>query len=115
MQIDLEFAELHGPLFLAGTNLQMKLDPHKRTGLKLVYDRAEKELLVTFNGKTAIIPSSNIVSMTPGAVKEPVVAVAPPSGKAVKAQASSPQSHVFEPGKPLSTRIRTLEEGGVKL
>lgn len=101
MNIDLEFAELHNPLFLAGTNLQMKLDPTKRTGLKLIYDRAEKELLVSYNGKTAIVPASNVASMTPvseAPAKEPAKeAVAPPP---TGAQASTPQDHVFaRPGK----------------
>ncbi len=64
-KIELRFAELHSPLFLAGTNLQMKLDPRNRTGLSLVYDRAEKELLVTYNDAMAIVPISNVSSMTP--------------------------------------------------
>jgi hypothetical protein len=63
--ISLDFAELHNPLFLAGTNLNLKLDPVNRKGLILSYDREEKELLVEFNGKVAIIPSSNVSSMTP--------------------------------------------------
>ena len=64
MKINLKFAELHNCLFLAGTNLQMKLDPSKRP-LQLVYDRDEKELLVYFNNEVAIVPSSNVSSMTP--------------------------------------------------
>src|ERR1017187_6539760 len=65
MLIPLSFAELHNPLFVAGTNMQLKLDPIKRTGLVLVYDRTEKELLVTYNGTLAIVPCSNVASMTP--------------------------------------------------
>lgn len=103
MKIDLEFAELHNPLFLAGTNLQMKLDPAKRQGLVLVYDRAEKELLVYYNNKVAIIPSSNVSSMTPVnsailgaavAVPAPVAAKPVHKGK-INAQVSTPMDHVF--------------------
>lgn len=96
MKLDLEFAELHNPLFLAGTNLQMKLDPTKRSGLTLVYDRAEKELLVTYNGKVAIVPASNVSSMTPhGPRTAGVTKVAGlPAGLKATAQVSTPQSHV---------------------
>jgi hypothetical protein len=62
--IYLEFAELHTPLFLNGKNFGMKLIPGKTSGLTLAYNRAEKELLVSWMDKTAIIPSSNVVSMT---------------------------------------------------
>lgn len=62
--IPIKFAELHNPLFLGGTNHQTKLDPTKRTGLTLSYNRAEKELIVQFNDSVAILPSSNVASMT---------------------------------------------------
>jgi hypothetical protein len=63
--IELKYATLHNVLFLGGTNLQDKLDVSKRTGLRLVYDRKEGELLVEWAGETAIIPASNIASMIP--------------------------------------------------
>ncbi len=103
MRIDLKFAELHSPLFLAGTNLQLKLDPTKRTGLKLVYDRAEKELLVTWNGETAIVPTTNVSSMTPAdePKKAPVLMTKPETkhpdpdmARPRTAQVNTPQSHV---------------------
>lgn len=93
--IELKFAELHAPLFLGGTNLQMKLDPTKRTGLTIAYDRVEKELLVTYNGNQAIIPSSNVMSMTPGTVEKKPVASVPPRAT-VSAQVSTPMDHVFK-------------------
>jgi hypothetical protein len=96
-KIDLKFAELHAPLFLAGTNLQLKLDPTRRTGLKLVYDRAEKELLVTWQNQLAIVPVGNVASMTPAGVEvakpEPMVVVEKARPR-VTAQVSTPQSHV---------------------
>lgn len=83
MKIELEFAELHNPLFLSGSNLQMKLIPgtakHGKEGLTLFYDREEKELLVYYKDRMAIIPSSNVSSMTP---KE-LVNVAQPNQKPV--------------------------------
>lgn len=105
-KIDLRFAEIHAPLFLMGekgTNLTTKLDPAKRKGLKLVYDRGEKELLVSFEGMSAIIPSTNIVSMmevqssskkldakTLKALRKENT----PTGQPIVAQVSGPQSHV---------------------
>ncbi len=105
MKIDLEFAELHSPLFLGGKNHQMKLTAGARTKLQLVYDRAEKELLVFWDEgqHEAIVPVSNVSSMTPKRVDkvepevEPEVKPAPVSVASVArtAQVSTPQSHVF--------------------
>lgn len=67
--LSIKYAELHTSLFLSGTNLGLKLITSglgKRTGLSLSYDRPNKELLVTFNGNTAIVPTTNVVSMVPG-------------------------------------------------
>ncbi len=98
MKVELEFAELHSPLFIGGKNHQMKLVAGERTDLKLVYDRAEKELLVTWKDAHAIVPLSNVASMWPAkpvkAVKEEKLAVTAPS-QPLKAQASSPTDHVF--------------------
>ena len=65
-KIDLTFVHLHNPLFLAGTNFGEKLDPSssKGKGLKLTYDRAEKELVVEYKNQVALIPTSNIATMT---------------------------------------------------
>jgi hypothetical protein len=93
MKHPVKFAELHSPLFLGGTNLQLKLDPTRRTGITMQYDRTEKELLVTWNNETAIVPVSNVASMVLGEVKAKGAPVPPPA--AIKAQVDSPQSHVF--------------------
>lgn len=110
MKLELAFAELHNPLFLGGTNWGVKLDVKNTTKgkVQLTYDRGEKELLVTANGKTAIIPTTNVVSMTPMPegltemakhMAETVVnpLVNPPKGikKAINAQVSGPTDHVF--------------------
>lgn len=122
MKIDVELAQLHNPLFLNGTNLQLKLDPSVRKELILIYDRDEKELLVYLNGKVAIVPNSNVASMT---LKEATAIGALPSRAGQKdkakekvkedteatiermekfkaglkgAQVSSPTDHVFQPG-----------------
>jgi len=65
MLIDASFAELHNPLFLAGTNLTVKLDITKRSGLQLKYDLDKDRLIVIWNGKVAIVPGSNVSSATP--------------------------------------------------
>lgn len=122
MKIEVEFAELHNPLFLNGTNLQMKLDPTRRPNLTLIYDRSEKELLVYYFGKLAIVPTSNVGSMTisdakslgdvpglPGVKSKAKETVEKDADATIErmdkfkaglkgAQVSSPTSHVFEPG-----------------
>jgi hypothetical protein len=63
--IDIKFAELHNTLFLAGTNHGQKLDTSRRLELRLAFDESEKRLIVQFNGEVALIPESNVSSMTP--------------------------------------------------
>lgn len=107
MLIPIKFAELHNPLFLNGTNLQLKLDPKHRPELVLVYDRTEKELIVFYKEALAIVPSTNVASMQPqdplvfGAHPKPTAKVVPivqptaPKGP-IKAQVSTPHDHVFK-------------------
>lgn len=129
MKIELSFAELHTALFLAGTNLGLKLNKThtglgQRQGLHLIYDREQKELLVYWNKSLAIVPSTNVASMTPvdsevvGAYPDqqemkPVQAITPRPNQTLKqvestvektkakagkinAQVSSPTDHVFK-------------------
>lgn len=115
MKIELCFAELHTPLFLGGTNWGHKLDAMKNSKGKitLFYDRAEKELIVGAAGRIAIIPTSNVVSMTPieiaeidalaEKIKEAQVELGKPTiynkpGPKPKAQVSGPHDHVFAQG-----------------
>lgn len=120
-QIELVFCELHAPLFLSGKNFGMKLDEKKHPGLKLHYDRGEKELLVSYKRPNcaaeavAIVPLSNVASMTPvpvvtevaaTPVKEAAPAPAPITINPLpvrvqvpgmsQAQVASPHQHVFE-------------------
>jgi len=100
MKMELEYAELHAPLFLGGVNLAAKLDPTKRVGMTLEYDRTEKELrivLETPNGtKETFLPSTSVLHYVPGTPKRPggKPAVVAPAGPIV-AQVSSPTDHVF--------------------
>lgn len=97
MKIDVEYAELHTPLFLAGTNLGSKLNvkDHKRRGMTLDFDYDKRRLLVGWNGKTACVPEANVASFVeaddvPVEMDSAAVAKTP-----IKAQVSSPQDHVF--------------------
>ena len=91
------FAFLHTPLFLGGKNLSDKLDGHMRKELHMVYDKQEMELVVTWNNKTARIPSTNVAYYIPGepedrkieGVSHPMVA-----GSSASAQVETPMSHV---------------------
>ncbi len=99
-KINLKFAELHTSLFLNGKNFGLKLDPcgspDKFNGIKLIYDREFKELHVVWGKETAIIPSSNVVSMTEGTVTPPkVVNVSSPQIAGIsRAQVETPMGHV---------------------
>lgn len=95
MKTDVEFAILHTPLFLGGTNLGDKLDPNKRTGLSLVFDEDRKRLIVGWNNKEANVPEANCASWVEGTVKPKSGVYQAPSGKTVTAQVSSPTDHVF--------------------
>lgn len=100
--VKVEYAQLHTPLFLAGTNLSEKLDTRdlKRRGLALHFDENKRRLIVQYNGRTANIPEGNVASFVlpdPNA-KEKVIPVRPVGQ--ISAQVSSPQDHVFGgPGK----------------
>lgn len=101
-QIEIGFAILHDDLFLGGKNHGKRMDPHRHGGLKLIYDRPEKELLVTWNGATAIVPSSNISSMTIGAPTDrKVTQIASPMVAGIgSAQVETPMGHVHAgPGR----------------
>lgn len=101
MIIELEFAEVHSPLFIktgekTGKNLGQKLSGNHHKGLTLAYDREAGELLVTYEGREAIVPMQNVACMWPAAerpaAKPAEEAKAP--GKPIEAQVSTPQSHV---------------------
>lgn len=108
MKIAIESADLHNPIFLAGTNLQKKLDPSKRMGLQLTYDMDKEHLLVHYKSRVLIVPLANVSGMdvpeslvylfAPAEDQPAVRAAAPmstfPGGK-IKAQVSSPTDHVF--------------------
>lgn len=106
MKLELEFVELHTPLFFGGINFGTKLDPTKRTTMRLVYDRTEKELWVYNKDKYTIVPRENVANMTPidqtrntpkfESPKETVVQPRAPGRP--KAQVSTPTSHVFADG-----------------
>ncbi len=97
MRTKIKWAELHSPLFLAGANLQMKLDPEKRKGLSMEYDEEKHQLYVTFNGHTARVPEPSILSMIEyGDAPVPSKGATTPVSRKIVAQVSTPQSHVFE-------------------
>lgn len=96
MRQPVKFAELHAPLFHAGKNHGLKL--HAKPGLKLWYDRTEKELMVEWENRTSYLPSTSVHSyelmddsVIP--VEEPKLRV--PPTKKIKAQVSGPHDHVF--------------------
>ena len=96
--IPIKRTELHTALFLGGKNHGLKIEA--KAGLSLVYDRAEKELLIEFNGEKAILPSSNVATMVEMSSQAKMTAGSRPPmimGK-IKAQVSTPQDHVFSDG-----------------
>ncbi len=99
--IGLKFAELHNALFLGGKNHGLKLDPGKVDGLKLSYDRAEKELIVEWSSHKGIIPTSNVACMVEGAPEKPYQQSSHPMVAGLQsAQVETPMGHVHQgPGK----------------
>lgn len=96
--IPIKRAELHTVLFLGGKNQGLKLE--NKSGLVMVYDRPEKELIVHFGGEKAILPSSNVASMVEvnPTAKIEVAQKAPQVHGKIKAQVSTPTDHVFSSG-----------------
>lgn len=94
--LELKSAEVHNPLFLAGRNLGTKLDPGKLAGLRLFYDRKEKELLVHWASEIGVLPSSNVACMVFGVPVKRAEQYAHPivAGIAASAQVETPMSHV---------------------
>ena len=95
-RIDVGYAKLHDDLFLNGKNFGKGLDSNRHSGIKIEYDQEEKELLVTWMGILAHIPSTNVASYTPGpAIDRKVSQLASPQVAGIgSAQVESPMSHV---------------------
>lgn len=62
LKIPIAFAELHNPLFLSGKNHKQKL---YSSDMRLVFDTDADKLFVCYNDQIAIIPSTNVSSLTP--------------------------------------------------
>jgi hypothetical protein len=94
-EIILKFAELHNPLFMAGKNFGLKLDPGKLSGLRLEYNRTEKELIVYWQKEKGIVPSSNIACMVEGVPEVKAPPMHHPIVAGIQsAQVSTPYGHV---------------------
>lgn len=63
-QIKIKYAKLHTSFFLAGTNFKDTLTADGKTGIELIYLREHKELIVSFKGQYALLPDSNVASMS---------------------------------------------------
>ncbi len=103
MKTEIIWAELHAPLFLAGTNLGQKLDHKTKGGVKLEYDEEKRHLYITYNGQTARVPETSVLSMVEGKAVKPLASI--PSDPVNvfdpnAAQVETPTGHVFAgPGK----------------
>lgn len=105
MRIELEFVELHAPLFLDGRNFGLKLyaDPKKnRVPIQMYYDTdgtgkwtKEESVIVEYGEAVAIIPT--YASKTPKTTKtvKLVPTVHEHASPTVKAQVSGPEKPVF--------------------
>lgn len=72
MRIEIKFAEIHHPLFLAGVNLGQRFGEGQVKGdtTKLYYDMKLQCLIVTYKGAASMVPLPTIASMQP---KDPSV------------------------------------------
>lgn len=101
MKIDLEFVELHSPLFLGGVNFGLKLYPNSKGGLEMWYDTDLEHTIVVYKGKVAMLETT--ASMTLKDPKQLGLDIAPPAKPglatlkdvfpqaAVKAQVTGPE------------------------
>jgi len=108
-KILVQFANLTKPLFLNRRNFGEKLNT--TIDVMLEYDMNRKELYVGYNGRVAVIPSSNIASFEPvnpadigyngkGFVPVKTHTPQPMVADIGSAQVSTPHGYVFEgPGK----------------
>lgn len=102
--IELKFAEVHSPLFIAGRNLGLKLDPMfgKTVGCHLEYHREFGEVHIAIDGEKGIIPVTNVICMVPGTPKARIAPVhhAMVANISQTAQVETPFGHVHAgPGK----------------
>ncbi len=110
MKIELEFAQLQTPLFFKGINIGVKLPKadHRNTMI-LEWDTEKDKLYVWYKGSVAVIPMGNVASAVPKRAEdvglvEPIIMPPTPKPAAptlvkgkIKAQVSTPTSHVFDP------------------
>jgi hypothetical protein len=95
MLTKMKFVELHAPLFHAGKNHGVKLDPAKYPGLTLNYSAEEEMLYVSWNDEIAWVPKTSVHSMNPGEPKtyKPQVTHSVVANIA-SAQVETPATHV---------------------
>jgi len=95
-RVDVTFAKLHDDLFFGGKSFGKRLELTNNGGLRMLYDKEDKELIVSWNGKTAHIPSTNIVSYsTDPSEDRKIVQMASPQVLGIgSAQVETPMSHV---------------------
>jgi hypothetical protein len=72
-QVEIEFAETHGPLFVpqgqsgpqgkGGKNMNTKLSDEKFNGIRLIYDRRHRELHVYWEKRRTIVPREAVAFM----------------------------------------------------
>lgn len=97
-KVDITFLHLHTPLFFAGRNWGEKLDKRQtaKGKIEMTYWRENSEVHITCEKHFAIIPISNVVSMTPIPAEPLVEPVSKAMANAkINAQVSGPHDHVF--------------------
>ncbi len=112
------FAQLHGDLFVNGRALAKGgvhhiLDPQHIAGLSMVYDTVEKELIVTYNGVTAHVPSTNVASYIPGTApdRKIIQTTSPQVANIGHAQVETPSTRVQNPQPQVETPMSHVHKG----
>ncbi len=80
---------------VTGKNMPEKLDAKVDKAITMIYDRENKELEVTWGGKIAFIPDTNIKAYFVKDQESPSVARKVVAVGKIQAQVSTPQDHVF--------------------
>ena len=107
MRIDLEFVELHSPLFIDGTNFGLKLysDPKKcKAPIELWYDTDLRHTIVLYKNKVSLIestasmtltkPSQIGIELTPALTKPHAIIPIAAEDRIVRAQATGPEKTI---------------------
>lgn len=107
---DIKFAELPLPLFLGGVNFGLKLDPVKRTGLKIQHDPESRRVFISYNGHYAVISENNVV-LTPANITDYGFTPTEAKTTTTKAKVTTTGPHAMKTGISKTAQVSDPSRG----